>query len=204
MYIQRRFKIISGENPTENKELSQADFLASGRLLIVLGGHGSGESTWADQLCKDSDGECYFFPADFPTHGPSISKYHCSSRPITIIDHRFLFRLDRGGNILPFLFGNVPFASRSDTKFIITCRTNLWNGLLEICIKDIFGIDPIIGELLPLTPLMEEDITDFINQHETAIQPDDFIKQAKEKGVFDLLTNPRNLEYLLQTVKKDG
>ncbi len=83
-------------------------------------------------------------------------------------------------------------------KFRLSCRSPDWYGGIDQENLRTISKDERV-EVLRLDPLSEKDILAIAEGY--AQNPKRFLKEAKQRGVFDLLTNPQTLEMMLQVVE---
>lgn len=82
-------------------------------------------------------------------------------------------------------------------KFRLSCRASDWyGGLDESHLTDAAANRQVT--VVRLEPLGEEEIGEIAKHH--GADPVDFIDQAKQRSMFELLTNPQSLELMLKVV----
>ena len=186
-YIQRRIIIYEGETQTEVLDF---DFLSLDTPLILLGEPGAGKSEIVDHYHLLNLNSSLLYPATTLLALPPISEDNAYKKIIIDgVDEISAYR--RGLSITEEILRKIPLSKKPN--FILTCRAADWQYSAASVIENIYGVHPTIGYIVPFT---EQNIIDFCNFHN--VNGEQFLSEAHNHGILDLLSNPNTLLLFLQ------
>jgi hypothetical protein len=189
-YISRRISVTDKHGI--EREYTDADFFCISAPLIILGEPGAGKS----ELLKFA-GEIFsskIYPAS--TIG-AFSKLDEQSNRIIVDGIDEITAYEKGTPINQIL-GKLP----QTVLFVLSCRTADWQDTVNTTIiNQKWQQQPTIGRILPLN---EQEIIDFIDANGEGQDGIEFLKEAQQRDVVDLLRNPQYLTLVLKALKSNG
>lgn len=161
-------------------------------MLVVLGDPGAGKTEAFKKAADEEDGGLYLPVRAFLNRSPE--SYRESVLYLDALDESRARHAD-GGTALQEILRRLDQIGRP--KFRLSCRASDWLGSLDT--DDLKAVSPD-GKVtvLQLEPLTEEDIAAIAGQ--TIDDPEDFIHQARTRGIFEWLQNPQSLGLILKVV----
>ncbi len=164
---------------------------------ILLAPPGSGKTTIFKQTAERQGG-CYVTARDFITFD-----LETFNSPIFIdgLDEQRAGQID-GRTALDKI--RTKLNGLNKPKFRLSCREADWLGSNDT--ENIKKVSPDGNvKILQLDPLKPEDIRQILKSDEFNIpNPDQFISQAKDNGLYDLLINPQSLKMLALSVASNN
>lgn len=189
-YISRR--ILRIDENGEEVEYSDIDFFDIKAPLVVLGEPGAGKSELLRFASEQLDTQIY--NASTVDAGPVFN----SQANTVIIDGVDEVTAYETGTPVNKVLAKIPLANR----FILSCRAADWQDSVNIrIISQKWQQQPIVGRIMPLN---EQEIIEFVNIKGEGQDGEEFLKEAQQRDVVDLLRNPQNLLLLLKAVKNKG
>ena len=196
LFIPRRVSRLttnesSGENPSR-----RLDEIRDQAAWVLLGEPGAGKSEAFGTEAQATDGICI-----------TIAKFLSDD-----LDPRwqgktlFLDGLDEtrasGGDTSVLLKVRAHLKKLGNPKFRIACRAADWFGSTDS--QAISDASPD-GQLtvFALEPLSIPEIQEILRQNHAISDPEDFVENARERGIDGLLHNPQNLRLLAESIR-DG
>jgi hypothetical protein len=189
-YISRRISVKNQHG--EEIEYTDADFFGSNAPLIILGEPGAGKS----ELLR-------FANEKYETR---IYKASAVGALPVFDDQSNVIIVDGIDEITAYATGtpinNILVKLPQTSLFVLSCRAADWQDTINTgIINQKWQQQPIVGRVMPLN---EQEIIDFVDANGEGQNGDEFLKEARQRDVVDLLRNPQNLLLLLKVVKSKG
>ena len=189
-YISRRISVTNQHG--EEIEYTDADFFDINAPLIILGEPGAGKSELLRFANKRFDTQVYNASAidALPTLDEQSN--------IIIVDGLDEITAYEKGIPINKILAKLP----KTAPFVLSCRAADWQDTVNTrIIKQKWQQQPIVGRIIPLN---QQEIIAFVNANGEGQNGDEFLKEAQQRDVVDLLKNPQNLQLLLKAVKNKG
>jgi len=189
-YIQRRISVTNEKG--EEVEYSDAEFFGINAPLIVLGEPGAGKSELLRFASEQFAAQIY----NASTVG-ALPAFDETSKLI-IVDGIDEITAYEAGIPVNKILTKLPMSA----QFVLSCRAADWQDTLNSrIINQKWQQQPIVGRVMPLN---QQEIIDFVNANGEGQNGEEFLKEAQQRDVVDLLRNPQNLLLLLKSVKSKG
>ena len=189
-YISRRIS-VTNKHGIET-EYTDADFFRIGGPLIILGEPGAGKSELMRFAGKQLNTQIY--------NASTLDA-------LPALDEQSKFIIVDGIDEITAYETGIP-VNKILTKlpkkalFVLSCRTADWQDTINTkIITQKWEKQPTIGRLMPLNL---QEIIDFIDANGEGQNGAEFLKEAQQHDVVDLLSNPQNLLMLLKSAKSKG
>ena len=169
---------------------------------MLLGDPGAGKSTAFDTECKALGEDAFLIPArNFLTFDPTI---HPEWRGKTLfIDGLDEVRAGSPDARRPYDGIRCRLESLGKPRFRLSCRGADWLGRNDRKhLQDISPDSKVI--VLRLDPLTDRDIEKILENKKNIGSVENFISEARKRGVDELLTNPQSLDLLATVVASGG
>lgn len=189
-YITRR--IIVSNPDGEEEEYFDTEFFSLTSPLVVVGEPGAGKSELLSLAGRMFETRIYNASTI-----DALQEFEKNSE-IIIIDGIDEITSYETGTPINRVLAKIP----ETAMFILSCRAVDWQDTInKTIIEQKWNQLPIVGRIAPLN---HEEIVDFINAKGDGQNGDAFLKEARERDIFDLLQNPQNLVLLLNAVRNKG
>ena len=179
----------------ESEGKTLADYRAT-HAYVLLGEAGSGKTTAFRSECRDSSDELYVTARHFIRHDPGN---HPEWRSKTLfIDGLGEQRVQSGDEPLDKILRRIERLGRP--RFRLSCREDSWLGGSDL--RELFSMAK--GEevhLLRLDPLSRDGAREVLVSAGIE-EPNDFLWNARERGLGVFLWNPLLLELLAKSVRR--
>ena len=164
--------------------------------IVILGDPGSGKTTSFVEVATIEPHAEYVKIRDFLALSPS--RFQGKILYLDGLDEQRAKTLD-GSAVLDQI--RTKLDELGCPPFRLSCRTYDWYGASDLSRLSLVSKDSSIT-VLSLDPLTEKDIRLIVE--ECLGDPDAFIEEAKEHGVYELLGNPQNLDLIIEVISKQG
>lgn len=166
------------------------------QALIVLGDPGAGKTTCFEQAAEVENDAIYVTVRDFLYL--DIERYRNRTLFLDALDE-MRGQTEGGRSVLDQLRGRLD--TLGCPPFRLSCRAADWYGSSDAA--RMAGVSPD-GTLAVLTiePLYEEDIRRIVAAKN--VDPQQFLDEARKRGVYELLENPQTLLMFLRVVGDQG
>ncbi len=189
-YISRRISVTNQHG--EEIEYTDADFFCINAPLIILGEPGAGKSELLRFASEKIDTQIY--------HASTVDALPAlDEQPnLIIVDGIDEITAYETGIPVNKILAKLP----KTALFVLSCRAADWQDTINTrIINQKWQQQPIVGRVMPLN---QQEIIDFVNANGEGQNGDEFLKEAQQRDVVDLLRNPQNLLLLLKAVKSKG
>lgn len=189
-YISRRISVANQHN--EEIECTDAEFFRIKAPLIILGEPGSGKS----ELLRFAS-ELFGVPIYNASTVDALPTLDEQSNIIIIDGLDEITAYDTG---IPV---NKILAKLPETaSFVLSCRAADWQDTINSnIINQKWQQQPVVGRVMPLN---QQEIINFVNANSEGQDGKEFLKEAHQRDIVDLLRNPQNLLLLLKAVENEG
>lgn len=189
-YISRRISVTNQHG--EEIEYTDTDFFCINAPLIILGEPGAGKSELLRFASEQLGAQTY--NASTIEAGPAFDE----QTPVIIVDGIDEITAYETGTPVNKILAKLP----KTVLFVLSCRAADWQDTVNTrIINQKWQQQPIVGRVIPLN---QQEIIDFVNANGEGQNGAEFLKEAQQRDVVDLLTNPQNLLLLLKAVKNKG
>jgi hypothetical protein len=196
VFIPRRVRHVTVNEQSDESLIRRLDELRDQAAWVLLGEPGAGKSLAFEKEALAMDGLCI-----------SIAKF-LSDDPDPKWQGKTLFLdgLDEtrasGGDVSILLKVRAHLRKLDNPKFRIACRAADWFGSTD---SQAIGDASPDGRLavLVLEPLSLSETHEILRQNHAIADPENFVKQARERGIDGLLDNPQTLRLLAESIR-DG
>ena len=189
-YISRRISVTNEKG--EEIEYSDAEFFGINAPLIVLGEPGAGKSELLRFASEQFDTQIY--NASTVDALPALDE----QSKLIIVDGIDEITAYEAGTPVNRILAKLP----KTALFVLSCRAADWQDTVNIrIINQKWQQQTIVGRIRPLN---QQEIIDFVNANGEGQNGEEFLKEAQQRDVVDLLRNPQNLLLLLKAVKNKG
>ena len=169
---------------------------------VLLGDPGAGKSTAFDTECKALGEDACLIPArNFLTFDPTNHpEWHGKTLFIDGLDE---VRAGSSDALGPFDEIRCRLDALGKPRFRLSCRGADWLGRNDRKrLEDISPDSKVI--VLRLDPLTDRDIEKILENKKNIGSVENFISEARKRGVDELLTNPQSLDLLATVVASGG
>jgi len=189
-YISRRISVTNERG--EEIEYTDTDFFNISAPLIILGEPGAGKSETLT-LAEVKDGTQVYNASTIE----ALPAFDEKSKLI-IVDGIDEITAYEKGNPINKILAKIP----NTVSFVLSCRAADWQDAISLTIiNQKWQQQPIVGRIMPLN---DQEIIEFINAYGEGQNGNEFLKEAQQRDVVDLLRNPQNLLLLLKAVQNKG
>lgn len=189
-YIHRRIS-VTNQHGIED-EYTDADFFRISAPLIVLGEPGAGKTRLLKFASEQFNTEIHI-----ASDVGAFSELDAQSNRIIVDGIDEITAYETGTPVNKILAKIPPTA-----LFVLSCRTADWQDTINTkIINRKWQQQPTIGHILPLN---QQEIIDFIDANGEGQDGIEFLKEAQQRDIVDLLKNPQYLKLLLKAVKSSG
>jgi len=189
-YISRRI-LVTNQHGIE-VEYADADFFRISAPLIVLGEPGAGKSELLRFASEQFDTQIY--NASTIDALPALDE----QSNFIIVDGIDEITAYETGIPVNKILAKLP----KTALFVLSCRTADWQDTINTkIITQKWQKQPTTGRLMPLNL---QEIIDFVDANSEGQDGAEFLKEAQQRDVVDLLSNPQNLLMLLKAAKSKG
>lgn len=166
---------------------------------VLLGAPGAGKTTTFNQEAARYLKACYVPARDFITFDDR-PEWHDTTLFIDGLDEKRAGSLD-GRTPLDGIRKKLDRLGRP--QFRLSCREADWFGAND---RDNLKAVSLNGQVtvLRLDPLTDEDIHKILRDNLEVNDPEKFVREARQKGLEPLLTNPQSLKMLVKAVVSVG
>lgn len=188
-YITRRISVTNQHG--EEIEFTDANFFSINSPLIILGEPGAGKSVLLKFASEQLGAKT--FNASTIGAGPVFDEH-----ATIIVDGIDEITAYEEGTPVNKILAKLP----ETAFFVLSCRAADWQDTVNTrIINQKWQQRPIVGRIMPLN---DQEIIDFVNGNSEWQNGEEFLKEAQQRDVLDLLRNPQNLLLLLNAVKNKG
>jgi len=189
-YISRRISVTNQHG--EEIEYTDADFFYINAPLIILGEPGAGKSELLRFASEQFDKQIY--NASTVDALPALDE----QSNLIIVDGIDEITAYETGIPVNKILAKLP----KTAFFLLSCRAADWQDTVNTrIINQKWQRQPIVGRIMPLN---QQEIIDFVNANGEGQNGEEFLKEAQQRDVVDLLRNPQNLLLVLKAVKNKG
>ena len=189
-YISRRILVTNEKG--EEIEYSDAEFFGFKAPLIILGEPGAGKSELLRFAGEQLSAQIY--NASTIEAAPSFGE----QPSVIIVDGIDEITAYETGTPVNKVLAKLP----KSALFALSCRAADWQDTVNTRIINQKWLQlPIVGRVMPLN---QQEIIDFVNANSESQNGEEFLKEAQQRDIVDLLRNPQNLLLLLKAVKNKG
>jgi hypothetical protein len=189
-YISRRISVTNQHG--DEIEYTDADFFCINAPLIILGEPGAGKSELLRFASEQLGAQPY--NASTVEAEPAFDE----QTTVIIVDGIDEITAYEAGTPVNKILAKLP----KTALFVLSCRAADWQDTINTrIINQKWQQQPIVGRVMPLN---QQEIIDFVNANGEGQNGEEFLKEAQQRDVVDLLRNPQNLLLLLKAVKNKG
>ncbi|GAB1258523.1 hypothetical protein NBRC116494_30250 [Aurantivibrio plasticivorans] len=189
-YSTRRIAVSNEQG--EEVEYSDDEFFAFDGPLVLLGEPGSGKSELLRYAGAKVGVEIYN-----ASTLEALQNFE-SEESVVIVDGVDEVTAYGAGTPIAKVLKKLP----SNVSFIISCRAADWQGVANATIiNQKWKRHPVVGRIIPLN---EQEIVDFVNSYGEGFNGREFVTQALNNDVLEMLGNPQYLLLFLKVVKING
>lgn len=194
--VKRTCKEIPEAEPNDLISVSSLPLSAHDRLpaYVLLGDPGAGKTTVFEQEARRQDA-CYVTARDLITF-EDLPEWHEKTLFIDGLDE---IRAGARGAQTSFHAIRASLNKLGRPSFRLSCREADWFGASDREHLESVSPDGQV-RVLHLDPLTEADILEIINHSSGVEDAEDFINQAKQRDLHDLLKNPQILGMLVKAI----
>ncbi len=189
-YIPRRISVTNQNG--EEIEYTDADFFCINAPVIILGEPGAGKSELLRFSSEQLGAQTY--NASTIEAEPAFDE----QTTVIIVDGIDEITAYETGTPVNKILAKLP----KTALFVLSCRAADWQDTVNTrIINQKWQQQPIVGRIMPLN---QQEIIDFVNANGEGQNGEEFLKEAQQRDIVDLLRNPQNLLLLLKAVKSKG